>query len=264
MKKNVMMRIASFLLIAVLVSTSAISGTYAKYVTTAEGKEAARVAKWGVQVGVEGFSDADDDGLFLTSYAKDSSTAIATTVEAEDKVVAPGTKNAEGITFTLTGTPEVAVKIEVKVTSKGGMNDKAVDVVLPAGEDYTDWTVSVDGQYSETFDNAEDYHPVKFTLYDKGNMGSPIVKAGTLAEVEKALEDLSGEYAPGTNLNTLLANNYSGVYVLTWAWDFDDNGAGTYDKQDTLLGNIAAELDTVDGASVALDFEVSITATQID
>ena len=61
MKKNVMMRLASFLLVAVLISTSAISGTYAKYVTTAEGKETARVAKWGVQVGVAGFSDAAAD-----------------------------------------------------------------------------------------------------------------------------------------------------------------------------------------------------------
>ena len=31
MKRNVMMRLASFLLVAVLISTSAISGTYAKY-----------------------------------------------------------------------------------------------------------------------------------------------------------------------------------------------------------------------------------------
>lgn len=261
MKKNVMMRLASFLLVAVLISTSAISGTYAKYVTTAEGKEKARVAKWGVQVGVEGFSDAGNDGLFLNSYTKDSETTIGTTVQADDQVVAPGTKNKEGITFTLTGTPEVAVKVDVVVKSSTG--DKAVDVVLPKGN-YTDWTESVDGQYSKKFTNAADYHPVKFTLYDKGNMGTPIVNKGTLAEVEAKLEGLSKEYAPGTDLSKVLANNYNGVYVLTWEWDFDDNGAGTYDKQDTLLGNIAAGLVTVDGASVNLDFEVSITATQID
>ena len=262
MKKNVMMRLACFLLVAVLISTSAISGTYAKYVTTAEGKEEARVAKWGVQVGVAGFSDADDDGLFLTSYAKDSTTTIDTTVKADQKVVAPGTKNEEVITFTLTGTPEVAVKVDVVVKSSTG--DEAVDVVLPAGTGYTDWTESVDGKYDKTFDNAKDYHPVKFTLYDKGNKGTPIVNKGTLADVEAALQGLSKEYAPGTDLSKVLANNYTGVYVLTWAWDFDDNGAGTYDKQDTLLGNIAAGLDTVAGASVALDIEVSITATQID
>lgn len=262
MKKNVMMRLASFLLVAVLISTSAISGTYAKYVTKAEGKEAARVAKWGVQVGVEGFSDKNDDGLFLTSYAKDSTTSIDTTVIAKQKVIAPGTKNTEGITFTLTGTPEVAVKVDVVVKSSTG--DKAVDVVLPEGTGYTDWTESVDGKYSKTFDNEADYHPVKFTLCDKGNMGTPIIDKGTLADVETKLESLSKEYAPGTDLGKVLKNNYSGVYVLTWEWDFDNKGAGTYDKQDTLLGNIAAGLDTATVASVNLDLEVSITATQID
>ena len=257
MKKNVMMRLASFLLVAVLISTSAISGTYAKYVTTAEGKEEARVAKWGVQVGVEGFSDEGDDGLFLNAYeADDGETKITTTVQAEDKVVAPGTKNEEGITFTLTGTPEVAVKVDVVVKSSTG--DKAVDVVLPAGK-YTDWTESIDGEYSEEFDAAE-YHPVKFTLYDKGNMGKPIVNKGTLAEVEAKLEGLSGEYDPGTDLSTVLADNYRGEYVLTWAWDFETG----HDKEDTLLGNIADGLDTVADASVELDFEVSITATQIN
>lgn len=53
MKKNVMMRVASFLLVAVLISTSAISGTYAKYVTEGSGTDSARVAKWGVVIEAE-------------------------------------------------------------------------------------------------------------------------------------------------------------------------------------------------------------------
>ena len=53
MKKNVMMRLASFLLVAVLISTSAISGTYAKYVTEATAKDTARVAAFGVQVAAD-------------------------------------------------------------------------------------------------------------------------------------------------------------------------------------------------------------------
>ena len=66
MKKNTMMRVASALLVAVLLSTCAISGTFAKYVTTASGSDTARVAKWDVQI--SGIAD----GLFAKTYAKDT------------------------------------------------------------------------------------------------------------------------------------------------------------------------------------------------
>ena len=54
MKKNRMMRLASILLVATLMSTCTISGTFAKYVTTASGSDTARVAKWGVTVTANG------------------------------------------------------------------------------------------------------------------------------------------------------------------------------------------------------------------
>ena len=47
MKKNRMMRLAAFLLVCVLLTTSVISGTYAKYVSTTTDSDSARVAKWG-------------------------------------------------------------------------------------------------------------------------------------------------------------------------------------------------------------------------
>ena len=64
MKKNVMMRVASALLVAVLMTTCAISGTFAKYTTTASGKDAARVANWGF----EGAATLTLENLFLASY----------------------------------------------------------------------------------------------------------------------------------------------------------------------------------------------------
>ena len=54
MRKNKMMRAASALLVAVLLTTSTISGTFAKYVTQDSAKDVARVAKWGVELQVEG------------------------------------------------------------------------------------------------------------------------------------------------------------------------------------------------------------------
>lgn len=45
MRKNRMMRAASALLVAVLMTTCTISGTFAKYVTSADSTDTARVAK---------------------------------------------------------------------------------------------------------------------------------------------------------------------------------------------------------------------------
>ena len=51
MKKNRMMRIAAFLLVAALLSICVVSGTYAKYTSTISGSDSARVAKWDIKVG---------------------------------------------------------------------------------------------------------------------------------------------------------------------------------------------------------------------
>ena len=243
MKKNKIFRIGAILLVAVLITTCAISGTFAKYITKDADGDAARVAKWGVEISGMG------NNLFANTYAKNSATEIANTVEAQQKVVAPGTKNEEGVTFSLTGTPEVAVKIDFVVTGADDA-EKATDVVLPAGN-YTDWT---EAPYEGKFDAAE-YHPVVFTLKD----GNTELASGTLAEIEAFLESKTDEYAPNTNLATILGGT-TGTYTLTWAWVFEDG----HDKEDTLLGNIAAGIDAVEGASTDINFAIAITATQID
>ena len=90
MKKNIMMRLASFLLVAVLISTSAISGTYAKYVTSDDGSDFARVAEWGVVIEAKSF------GMFTDKYETDDETATFTgeySVDGEgEDVLAPGTE----------------------------------------------------------------------------------------------------------------------------------------------------------------------------
>ena len=104
MKKNIMMRLASFLLVAVLISTSAISGTYAKYVTADEGKDHARVAKFGVVV------EADSDIFDVEYLGKEDGWTGKMTVQATENVVAPGTTKTMA-NVKLSGTPEVAVRV---------------------------------------------------------------------------------------------------------------------------------------------------------
>ena len=255
MKKNKMMRIASVLLVAVLLTTSIISGTFAKYVTEGSVSDLARVAKFGVVVSAE-------NDLFSKTYALDDTDAEddedGFSVVSTEKVVAPGTKSDDANPFkiTVTGTPEVDVIVTIKI-------DDCKDVWLQQG-----WFSDPTGA-GENFYNASVYYPVVFTL----KQGDNELKSGTLAEIKAYLEN---EAEPiyieaGNDLSEYM-------YTLSWAWDFDDDGDGTYDKQDTLLGDIAAARTEgatsvvvggqtlTEGGQYNIDTSVkfTVTVTQVD
>jgi len=250
MKKNRMMRVASVLLVAVLLTTSAISGTFAKYVTSNSVSDTARVAKWGVTVDTHG-------DLFDQTYLKTDSSApesITNSVVSSSNVVAPGTSKADNMLFTITGTPEVAVKVTVTATALD-------DVVLPAASDtYLDYTTS--GNTTDKFDLTSEYRPIKYTLKKNGTVVSGCDKVA-LSTIITKLNSLEAYYAPGTDLSDNV--NGFGSYTLSWEWDFDANGAGTNDKADTFLGQLAAEVESLPtGASISAGFSIVITVTQVD
>ncbi len=120
MKKNRMMRLASGLLVAVLLTTSMIAGTFAKYTTQDSAKDSARVAKWGVELQVLG-------SLYGDEYSSNTGKPI-TTVEDPDfisvkssdssKVLAPGTESDGGIAIKLTGKPEVSSRVTAVIESQ--------------------------------------------------------------------------------------------------------------------------------------------------
>ena len=120
MKKNKLMRLASCLLVGTLLTTCAISGTFAKYTTQDAAADSARVAKWGVQLQIIG--DLYSDSYLNTSTVytpNEEGTGIS--VQAKDEgvnVVAPGTEDNDGLTIKLNGTPEVDYEFEVKMTTQ--------------------------------------------------------------------------------------------------------------------------------------------------
>ena len=94
MKKNKMMRLAAILLVCVLMTTSVISGTFAKYTTSDSAFDSARVATWGFE------GDENSivlDNLFVNAY--DAGGDITVTGAAGADVIAPGTKNSEDFSF---------------------------------------------------------------------------------------------------------------------------------------------------------------------
>ena len=105
MKKITTMRIASILLIAVLMTTCAISGTFAKYVTSATSTDSARVAKWGL-----GNASIEFENLFEAQYTN------VTNGTDDMAIIAPGTSGSVSFTFASTGAPEVAYSFVVDTT----------------------------------------------------------------------------------------------------------------------------------------------------
>lgn len=258
MKKSKSIRVAAGLLTLTLITSCFVGGTFAKYVTkaTGDGNDLARVAKWGVEI------DAEAGDLFKKVYTTNAAdikdaegNAIQNSVEADEKVVAPGTKNDNGGFFSLKGTPEVAVNVKINMHGKDGAESAITDVVLPAGT-YTDYTGT-----AETFTINADYHPVTFTLKD----GTNVLKTGTLAEIQTYFNGFNKNYAPRTDLSKIFNADGTGVYTLSWAWDYGNFDTDTgHDQADTYLGQVAAGIVTDANAKTSLDFVIDITVTQID
>ena len=220
MKKNKMMRIASALLVAVILTTCAISGTFAKYVTSGNGSDVARVAKFGVTV--TGTADT-----FKETYEKNDAgfTLAANTVVSTEDVVAPGTSGTMAA-FTITGTPEVAVRVSFAGTLELG--DKWVD------------------------SNSDYYCPIEVTVGDTTFKGTTYSSADEFeAAVNAKIATYSKDYEANKDLSTIGGD----APVISWKWAFEGND----DVKDTYLGDQAA---TANAAKITLN--VTATVTQID
>ena len=292
MKKNKMMRLASGLLVAVLITTSTISGTYAKYTTAGTATDEARVAKWGVTVVANGT-------LYGEKYADDTSKITASDDEdvisvygkqaAKNNVVAPGTMSDEGFHFAINGKPEVDSKVTVDMSYQNIFLAKGKYGVMVPVEGVTAENFGDVGNVFYTFDNgtkeyakADAYADATpyFELHDAAEVtntngywpvvysmaGETVYTAGTVSDDSlKAVADLIADKISTTVDPVQHATNKSqwtytdivrnieqnkdiaaeemnlGNIGISWAWEFDYDGAGTYDAQDTILGNLMAE-----------------------
>jgi len=244
MRKNKMMRIASALLVAVLLTTCAISGTFAKYVTSASGNDKARVAYWGWNQDTE----MDLSGLFTDTYLTD--------VDSGDNadVIAPGTTAKETFKFAYVDynatvkAPEVDYNFEITVTEtcddliknnkniKWYLDDEAMTGTALTWDQLVDAIVKLSGATTVTETGDKHTATVK---YDAGN-----VPAAFAVDM---------------------------VHTISWQWVFDggsneyavagQTGTGTdnkltQDEYDTYMGNA----DVLANCSITIE----IVITQVD
>lgn len=234
-KKNVLMRSAGLLLVLVLVTSCFVGSTFAKYTVGGRGDDTARVAKFGVTVTANG-------STFAKEYATDdkSAGAIANSVASTENVVAPGTKKEGFVAATITGTPEVAVRVSYKLD--------AADLTIE------NWNLA-DGSF---------YCPLVFRI--KAADGGNTVISGTgftdvnemKAALVNAVAAYTKDYAPGTDLSGQAAD----TLTISWEWPFEtgtDTEKPANNVKDTYLGDQAAA-----GHAATVSLTLATTVTQID
>ena len=239
LKNNRTMRAAVLLLALVLITSCFVGGTFAKYVTSGDALDYARVAKWGVTVTAHETGD-----IFAKEYdavAGQDNTVIA---GGEYKVIAPGTKKDNAALVTLSGKPEVSVQVTYNA-------------------EHFSLTGNWIGDENNTF-----YCPLIIKV--TGKVGDEVktetincVEKTSAAEVETAVKNAvaacSATYGPNTDLSTVAGDGLK----ISWEWPFEGTAnQGQTDAKDTYLGNQAA---TATGLDIpAIHVPVTATVTQID
>ena len=150
-------------------------------------------------------------------------------VISAEKVIAPGTEG-DMARMTLTGTPEVAVRVSYDAE----------------GFDLSGWTT-----------NGTDYYcPLVITVGGTKLDGATYSSEKEFEDaVKNAVAGYSKDYAAGTDLATVGTDSLA----ISWAWPFYTSADN--DVKDTALGDRAAA-DTTNAGKITL--KVTTTVTQID
>lgn len=240
MRKNRMMRLASVLLVCVLLTTSVISGTFAKYTTTSSVNDSARVAYWG-------FKQTSETEIALFDHGDDGI--------QKNGLLAPG--SAKSVTFgfaysdydTEVQAPEVDYTFEIDVTTTGlAGGTSAIDVTELNSNPNFYWILD-----EVAYKNFDDFETAIEDL--DGNVAK--YEAGTLPE-KFYTKDAEGKYVDGK------------THTIGWQWFFgDETTSGLKDStgHDITVNNNNDATDTAMGNDTDLNdlaIKITITATQVD
>lgn len=240
MKKK--MTVLGGLLLAALVSAYSVAGTYAKYISSVDFADEARVAKWEFKVnGADpvAFNDFDID-LFKDSYeTKAINHQFVVSSEPGVDVVAPGTNGEYSLNLKGTAETNYTVKLD---------------------------NVEVLNEIKTTDKDGKEYSPIKFSLTQGAN--------ALLTDV--SIDDLKTELAKLYDGQTVYPANYNldETLVLSWKWDFEQpvpdsiNNMTDEDAKKAAIAAYIAEYDALDTylaqqqGKVNVKFGVTVTQTQ--
>lgn len=240
MKKNAMLKIAAILMVAVLLTTCAISSTFAKYVTGPTAyTDQARVAKWGVKV----------EGGGTDAFAKEYSNGTSVTVKSDVKVVAPGTEKEKAVSLKVSGQPEVDAEITVPTSTPF--------VTLTNFDDYCPIIFTVKAGASASTNEAKVFYVG----------GTNHAATGTIADVnglQTAINNFIGTSFKGATYYAEDGTAIDMVLEIGWEWEFTGTVANSTqnDADDSDLGDLAA--DDNNGNDPTITFAANVTVEQLD
>lgn len=119
MKKNKMLFLGLITVFVAVLSLSLVSGTYAKYTSTATGSDTATVAKWAWKVNTNDVPNAENKVTFnLFETILDTDTGSADD-DVKAELIAPGTKGSFVLTITNNSEVSGEVTIAIEISHNG-------------------------------------------------------------------------------------------------------------------------------------------------
>ncbi|HSN93575.1 MAG TPA: hypothetical protein VLR89_00775 [Anaerolineaceae bacterium] len=113
MKKNTLLKLAGALLVLTLITTTLVSGTYAKYVTTVTASGTATVAKWVATLDTKGTTNTTYTTTF-DLFKTFSDTGVA------GKLLAPGTTGSFDMAYDTAGS-QVARNVKITLAADSSL-----------------------------------------------------------------------------------------------------------------------------------------------
>lgn len=219
---NKKMGILGGLMMAAVVTGYSVCGTYAKYTSSLDFADEARVAKWNFNMG----STTRDINLFQESYEITQGSGKYDVVSREPgvKVVAPGTRGE--YEFTIDGTAE------------------------------TNYTVNFSTSVKNSIKTGE-YDPIYFRM-TSGDTDTGWVKAEALEGALNALFNENTVYAANYDLNKTVKIEWVWAFEGTDA----ETGHVSNDVLDTELGRNAAQTDAEGNLVHSVSIKTELTVTQ--
>ncbi len=220
-KRNIICTVAAVLLYLVLITVYLLCGIFAKFIVSSSNGSDARIAKYGVSITTKG-------------YVIDQKTELV-----------PGFAETEGMIFSLSGKPEVAVSIGCELTGS--------DVCLPKGyyhvdygestiqfiEEYNHEAMEIDNpdKYRFCFHVKQNYYPIKFNIYHRDDEHSEWIAVENAQNITQ--EEISlwfeNEFNAISDVNTDLSELGEWKITCDWPQELDNVVLDDQSYMDTLL-----------------------------
>lgn len=235
-------RVAALLLVACLISSVMLSGTFAKYTSEFAGEDTALVAKWNLTM-------SDGTNLYDTAKLNNPTTLDLFTHAYNDnilstagtqKIIAPGVSG--NFVLDLTNNSDVAADIEFAITKPNPETDAAVPMEFSIGKDFHDVGATIlqgHAALQEALNNLN-------TAPESDGL---IRLAAVEVDEEEEEEIVDSE-----------------TITVYWRWPFGTSDLVDHETNvaDTTLGTTSADAAALhDGQRTSYTLNIAITATQV-